>query len=255
MTISNHPTGALTGRVRDALAARISSGDLAPGQQLPTERELSESFEVSRVTVRRAIAALSEAGMVYAIQGRGTFVASEPLTEPPNMLLSFHDLAAGDNVVVGAQVIEKAVRPATISEAEDFEIAPGAELLTLERLRTLDDLPVALDVTIVPVALDPSLPGLDWRVASLYSSLAAAGHSPVASDYSVEARPADERSARLLATSVGAPLLVADSRTYDTGGRLIVSGRISYRGDRYRFRSRLTAEQQEPVSFARPRAI
>ena len=106
------------------------------------------------------------------------------------------------------------------------------------------------------MSLDPSLPGLDWQVASLYSSLAAAGHSPVAADYSVEAQPADERSAQLLATSVGAPLLVADSRTYDTEGRLIVSGRISYRGDRYRFRSRLTAEQQEPsLVRPRPRAI
>jgi GntR family transcriptional regulator len=255
VTISNHPAGALTGRVRNALAARISSGDLAPGQQLPTERELSETFKVSRVTVRRAIKALSESGMVYAIQGRGTFVASEHLTEPPNALLSFHDLAAGDHVAVGARVIERSVRPATISEAEDFEIAPGAELLALERLRTLDDLPVALDVTLVPVSLNPSLPGLDWQVASLYSSLATAGHSPVAADYSVEAQPADERSARLLATGVGAPLLVADSRTFDTEGRLIVSGRISYRGDRYRFRSRLTAELQEPISFARPRAI
>ena len=179
---------------------------------------------------------------------------SEPLAEPPNALLSFHEMVRRERRV-SAQVIEATVRPATISEAEDFEIAPGAELFALERLRTLDDLPVALDFTLVPVALEPALPGLDWEVASLYSALGAAGHRPVAADYSVEAQPADDRSARLLGTAVGAPLLVADSRTYDPDGRLIVSGRISYRGDRYRFRSRLTAEQQLPGSSGRARPV
>jgi GntR family transcriptional regulator len=253
VTTSSPLTGPLTGKVRDLLAARIGSGELAPGQQLPTERELSENFGVSRVTVRRALASLTDSGMVYAIQGRGTFVASEPLAEPPNVLLSFHDLAAGDNVVVGAELITADLRPATITEAEDFEIAPGASLVTLERLRTLDDLPVAIDLNIVPLALEPALPELDWAQESLYSRLASAGHTPVAADYSVEARPADERAAALLATHVGAPLLVAESRAYDTDSRLIVRGRISYRGDRYRFRSRLTADQQRPTGSARRR--
>ncbi len=240
--------------MREALQARIASGSLGPGQQLPTERELSETFGVSRVTVRRAIASLAESGLVHAIQGRGTFVTSEPLAEPPNALLSFHEMV-GENVAVGARVMEATVRPATISEAEDFQIAPGAELLALERLRMLDDLPVALDFTLVPVALEPALPGLDWGGASLYSALGAAGHRPVAADFSVEAQPADERSARLLGTAIGAPLLVADSRTHDQDGRLIVSGRISYRGDRYRFRSRVTAELQQPGSSGRVRSL
>ena len=259
VTSTNHAlranlAGALTGRVREALRAQIAAGDLAPGQQLPTERELSETFRVSRVTVRRAIASLTESGLVHAIQGRGTYVTSEPLAEPPNALLSFHEMV-GENVAVNAQVIDATVRPATISEAEDFEIAPGAELFALERLRALDGLPVALDFTLVPVALEPALTGLDWEVASLYSALGAAGHRPVTADHAVEAQPADDRTARLLGTAVGAPLLVADSRTYDPDGRLIVSGRICYRGDRYRFRSRLTAEQQLPASSGRARSV
>jgi len=259
VTSTNHATGAhlageLTGRVREALEAQIDSGSLGPGQQLPTERELSETFGVSRVTVRRAIASLTESGLVHAIQGRGTFVTSEPLAEPPNALLSFHDMV-GENVAVSSQVIEATVRPATISEAKDFQIAPGADLFALERLRTLDGLPVALDFTLVPVALVSALPELDWEVASRYSALGTAGHRPVAADYSVEAQPADERAARLLGTAVGTPLLVADSRTYDPDGRLIVSGRISYRGDRYRFRSRLTVEQQLPGLSGRARSV
>ena len=66
--------GRLTERVRDDLAQRISRQDLGPGAQLPTERDLSVEYGVSRVTVRRALALLTEEGLVYAIQGRGTFV-------------------------------------------------------------------------------------------------------------------------------------------------------------------------------------
>ncbi|MGH3317889.1 MAG: GntR family transcriptional regulator [Nocardioidaceae bacterium] len=233
--------GHLTTRVRNELAARISSGDLAPGEQLPTERELSATFGVSRVTVRRALASLADEGLVHAIQGRGTFVPSDTLTEPPNALLSFHDMVGNTSVKVGAEPLRVEVRPATIAEAELFGIAPGASMFELERLRTLDDLPVALDTNILPLALDPALPEADWSSESLYSRLAAAGRTPMTADYAVEARPADEVEAKLLSAEVGSPLLVAESHTLDADGRLVVSGVISYRGDRYRFRSTLSA--------------
>jgi DNA-binding GntR family transcriptional regulator len=240
----NGPAGQLTSRVRDVLAARIARGELAAGSQLPTERELSSAFAVSRVTVRRAIASLAEDGLVYAIQGRGTFVASDRLAEPPNALLSFHDMVAREGVVVGAQPLHTEVRPATLSESELFGIAPGAPLFALDRLRTLDALPVAIDSNLLPLGLAPGLLEIDWSQESLYSRLEAAGHAPVTADYAVEARPADSEQAELLATTLGAPLLVAESRAFDDHRRLIVLGVISYRGDRYRFRSTLVARSR-----------
>jgi GntR family transcriptional regulator len=236
------PAGELTTRVRAEIASMIERGVLGPGSQLPTERELSHAFAVSRVTIRRALASLADDGLVHAIQGRGTFVASGLLAEPPNALLSFHDMVANENVVVGARALRTEVRPATLNEAEDFAIAPGAALFVLERLLTLDEMPVAIDLNVLPLALDPALPDVDWSRESLYSRLESAGRSPASADYAVEARPADERSAELLATAVGAPLLVAESRTKDDADRLIIWGVISYRGDRYRFRSTLVAQ-------------
>jgi GntR family transcriptional regulator len=244
MGTKNGPAGQLTTRVRDELAARIARGELPAGSQLPAERELSDAFAVSRVTIRRAIASLAEDGMVHAIQGRGTFVASDRLAEPPNALLSFHDMVARENVVVGAQPLHSEARPATLSESEVFDIAPGAPLFVLDRLRTLDELPVAIDSNVLPLALAPDLPEVDWSQDSLYSRLEAAGHAPITADYAVEARPADADQAELLATTVGAPLLVAESRAFDDHHRLIVLGVISYRGDRYRFRSTLVARSR-----------
>jgi GntR family transcriptional regulator len=139
------------------------------------------------------------------------------------------------------------VRPATINEAELFGVAPGAPMFELERLRTLDELPVAIDSNILPLSLDESLRDLDWTSESLYSRLADAGHAPVVADFAVEAKAADARAAELLGTSVGSPVLVAESEARDSHGRVIVVGVISYRGDRYRFRSTLTAQSQRPV--------
>ena len=228
--------GRLTERVRDDLARRIAGQDLRPGAQLPTERDLSVEYAVSRVTVRRALAMLTAEGLVYAVQGRGTFVATEHVSEPANELLSFRDLAAGGDVAVGAETLRADVRPATLREAERFGIAPGAGLFELERLRTLDGLPVALDRNLLPLALDDRLVDVDWSGDSLYARLAEAGHPPVSADYAVEARAADAEQAALLGCEPGAPLLVAESEAVDRRGRLVVLGVIAYRGDRYRFR-------------------
>lgn len=247
MTTTTSGLGQLTARVREEIARRITLGELAPGEQLPTERELGDQFGVSRVTVRRALASLARDGLVYAIQGRGTFVASGRLAEPPGALLSFHELVASEHVTVGAQPLRAESRPATLDEADQFRIAPGAPLFELVRLRTLDDLPVAIDSTTLPLAIDPDLPDLDWGHQSLYARLTEVGHAPVAADYAVEARSADSRTARLLGASVGSPVLVAESEVTDRTGRLIVAGQITYRGDRYRFRSRLAVGSTVPV--------
>lgn len=238
--------GQLTTQVRRQIEDLIVT-ELGAGEQLPTERELGDRYGVSRVTVRRALAALTEDGAVYAIQGRGTFVASDRLAEPPDRLLSFHELVAGEHVTVAARPLRVVSRPATIDEAERFGIAPGAALFELSRLRTLDGLPVAIDETTLPLSVDPELPSLDWSHESLYARLALAGHAPASADYVVEARAADHDVAGLLAAAPGSPVLVAESEVSDVSGRLVVVGAITYRGDRYRFRSRLTAGSAVPL--------
>lgn len=235
--------GHLTSAVRDRVEELIRE-EYAAGEQLPTERELGERFGVSRVTVRRALAALTHTGAVFAIQGRGTFVASDRLAEPPDRLLSFHELVASEHVQIAARPLRVETRPATLDEAEHFRIAPGALLFELSRLRTLDGLPVAIDETTLPLALDPGLADADWSHESLYARLLGAGHAPASADYVVEAAAADPAVADLLTVAPGSPVLVTRSEVSDGAGRLVVVGAITYRGDRYRFRSRLTAGQE-----------
>jgi GntR family transcriptional regulator len=239
-------------RVYEEIADRISSGSLQRGGQLPPEREFCQEMGVSRATVRRAIAALEDEGLIQAIQGRGTFVTAPRLTEPPNTLMSFTQLAEDRGTAAGARVLRAEIRPSTLAEADRFRIAPGSEVFDLERLRTMDSLPIAVDHSVVLLAAAPMLPDADWTQASLYELLTDAGNAPARADYDIEARAADANWARELDVPVGAPLLIADTSSYDRDERLIEIGRIVYRGDRYRFRSTLVAQRSLPSTRPMP---
>ena len=227
--------------VRDAIGERITTGAWRPSERVPSERRLAQTFGVSRVTVRRAIATLVDDGILEVVPGRGCFVASGPLSEPPNVLLSFTAMARARGLEPSAIVRDHAVRPATIDEAETLGVAPGAEVVHLERLRSLDGIAVAVDRSVVPLGRCPSLATTDFTAASLYDVLRdQAGLVPSAADTTVEAVAAGDGIADLLGLSPSWPVLVTTQTTFDQQGRPLEASRIVYRGDRYRFRARLT---------------
>lgn len=227
-------------RVYRAIADEIATGALPPGARLPSERELCERLSVSRATVRRALAELGADGLVEPSVGRGTFVAAGPLGELPNVLTSFSELGAARGLEATARVLGRRVRPADLDEAEALGVAPGSDLFELERVRLLDDHPVSIDQSRVPLAVAPGLMEVDFVRASLYAALEAAGAGPVRADYTVEARAADREQAGLLEIAPGAPLLRTTTWSRDAQGRLVELGEMVYRGDRYRFRATLT---------------
>jgi GntR family transcriptional regulator len=219
----------------------MADGRLPAGAQLPPERELCEELGVSRTTLRKALAGLAADGAIMAVQGRGTYASPPRLAEPPNALLSFSRLAATKGLTASAVVINREERPATLSEAETFGVAPGSRLFELERLRMLDDLPVAIGRSLVPVAHAAAVVKQDWRFASLYEVLADAGCAPVRATYAIEAQGADAETSRLLGLPVSAPVLVTEATSFAVDGRTVEQSWIVFRGDRYRFQSTLTA--------------
>jgi DNA-binding GntR family transcriptional regulator len=221
------------------IADQIASGALGSGDRLPAERRLCDQLGVSRATVRRALADLVEDGLVESSMGRGSFVTTGPLVEPPNALLSFTELGSRRGLRPSALVIGRLVRPATLEEAELFGIAPGAEVLELSRLRMLDGVPVAIDRSRVPVVRAPALTELDFETASLYDALTAAGCAPARAAYTVEAAAATAAEGALLGIDAGTPVLVTDTTAYDLGDRPVERCRTAYRADRYRFRATL----------------
>jgi GntR family transcriptional regulator len=226
-------------RVQDELAEEIARGGRSPGSRLPPERALAEHFQVSRVTLRRALVEL-EAGGIVARDGAGWLVAGPPIGEPPNELMSFSEMAASRGLRATARVLRLQERSATIDEAERLAIAPGASIVELERLRLMEGVPILIDRSDLPASLVPGLTDIDFSSASLYSVLQERYElRPVRARFSIEAVAADDRRAELLELRPGEPLLRCRQETQDEAGRPIELCVMVYRGDRYRFRATL----------------
>lgn len=225
--------------ISEHIVGRIEAGELAPGDRLPSERWLGESFGVSRTTVRRALDDLVASGAVEA-RGRALYVARGVGTEPQNTLLSLTELAHSRGLRPTARVLTAIVRPATLDEADALRIAPGADLFELSRLRMLDDAAIAVDHNRVPLRLLPGALEIDFTTASIYASVTEAGHPPVQATLQIEARAATDREAELLELPPAAPVLVSSERTADEHDQALMLGVTVYRSDRHRFLANYT---------------
>lgn len=236
---------ALWEQVAETLGNEIGEQGLTVGERLPSEAMLCKRFDVSRVTLRLALASLERRGRVHPQAGRGWYVgaaqAETPVSEEPGVLQSFTEMAHSRGLTSDSVVLYCRRRPADWDEAEELGIAPGAELVSLRRLRRLGGIPVAVDHSLVPAALLPDVTAEEFSAGSLFVALQRNGARPARADYEVQAIAADSEHADLLGVEVGAPLLSARQICTDIHGRRVERGHITYRGDRYRFRAVLQA--------------
>lgn len=229
------------------ITAEIERGTLRPGVRLPPERELCEQLGISRVTLRKALTHLVDEGVLSPSHGRGWYVsgagtAASPVTGPgqrdwPNSLESFSETAARMGLEATSRVLLAEARPATIDEGELLQLAPGAPLFVLERVRLLGGVPIAVDRDRVPADLIPDHDSIDFATASLYEALAAHDVHPVRAESTIEAVPAEEDVAAHLELEAGKPLLVLTQLVVDADEHPVLSSVIQYSGDRYRLRT------------------
>lgn len=225
-------------QIVEQVSALVADGSFAAGSRLPAERHLCERLGVSRVTLRRALREMGSRGLLIPSPQRGWFVArrADVLSEPPNALQSFTETGHALGLLVTARVLEAHIRDATIEEAEQLRVAPGASILHLERLRELDRKPVALHLVRLPIDRASGLRSADLASASVYAALEAAGHIPTRSDCDVRSEPPSARDTELLGP---VPLLVVRQITYDQRGDPVELSEMRYRGDRYRLQTSL----------------
>ncbi|WP_329361335.1 GntR family transcriptional regulator [Streptomyces sp. NBC_00669] len=224
-------------QAKEALENRIAVGEVKPGSRLPPERELCRMLGISRVTLRKALTALVEEGVLRAAQGRGWYVSAAERKEWPNTLESFSETARRMGLLATSQVLRRETGPASFDEAEAFQIAPGTPLYRLERVRMLDGVPIAVDHSLVPTDVAAGFDTVDFTVRSLYDTIADAGFELAQADTTIEARPADAALAGHLAIAAGTPVLDMRQIVRDRAQRPLLSSSIRYAGDRYRLRT------------------
>jgi GntR family transcriptional regulator len=223
----------------DLIRGEIDKGVLKRGARLTPERELCEQLGISRVTLRRALRQLVEEGVLSASHGRGWYITqgAAPKKEWPNRLESFSETAARMGLRTHSTVLRAESGPASLDEAEQLAIAPGTALFQLERVRFLEGVPIALDLTRIPLALVPRIEEVDFAERSLYSLLTEIGIEPARADSTLEAAKADERVAAQLDIPVGDPLLVMWQLAVSAQREPLFVSIIRYAGERYRLRT------------------
>jgi GntR family transcriptional regulator len=222
------------------LSDLLRRSSFPPGSRLPGERELATRIGVSRVTLRKALDLLEDRGLVDRSPKRGWFVPPHVVGEPPSTLQSFSEMARARGLTPGATVLSSRERQAGFEEAGKLRIAPAASVLELSRLRTLDGVPVCVDVSVVVLAKVPLLASTDMTDRSLYETIEELSDVRIErSSYTLRADACGEQLADLLRIDPGAPILIGEELTYLTDGSPILSGTMSYRSDAYRFQADL----------------
>lgn len=215
------------------LQADIQAGIVRPGEMLGTEKEIQESFGVSRATVRKALDELSRSGQLTRITGRGTFVAEPQTAVHTPHLLSFTEEMHRRGAVPDAQVLAfERVNP-PVEAIAALGCRPGDRVTYLRRLRTGDGTPMVL----VDHYLAPSIRlAQDDLGQSLYATLEGKlGVRLQEAFHTVRAGAATADEAQLLAVQHGDAVLRFERTTLSADGRPIVFERGSARPDLYEY--------------------
>jgi GntR family transcriptional regulator len=211
----------------------IVGGKLGHRDALPSERELAERFEVSRVTVRKALRELSEEGLLEQIQGAGTFVNRAPHVEQRlSTLTSFSEDMASRGLVAGSLWLHKTVTVATPEEALALGLSPGATVSRMQRLRTANGAPMALELAAIPTVFLPDPQSIE---GSLYDTLRARGFTPYRALQRLTAIRLTAEQAVQLGVAEGSAALYVERRTMLDDGTPLEFVRSQYRGDAYDF--------------------
>jgi GntR family transcriptional regulator len=223
-------------QIAEGLLDRIETGELAPGDRLPSERALSQMLGVNRLTLRRALRALESQGLLTRRQGRGTYVAAPKIERQADRLVSFTRGMRGRGFTPGIRLISLEERPAEASLAREMRLPTSAAVYDVLRLRTLNQEPVLLERYILSARRFPGLSRFDLGSRSLYAILETEYQVVIQrARQSLEPVVAGEFEAGHLGIEVGAPLMLERRLSFDTRGEPIERGHDLYRGDRFRF--------------------
>lgn len=135
----------------------LHEGFICPGDRLPSESELSDKLKISPITVKRALDDLRRQGLVYRIQGRGTFVADQnKIPLPLTRLFSLTELTLERGMTPTRQTLQIAEQPASLRLAQRLNLEAETKVIKLVRLRLMDNIPLVIETTFLPSAVFPN---------------------------------------------------------------------------------------------------
>lgn len=235
----------LHGQVRTALHDMISTGVYAAGATLPGEQELARRFNVSRITVKRALNDLALAGYVRRLRGRGTIVtygAAHPVVR--GSFSTLMDSLAKMGVETEVELLSVAEIAASRAVSDLLNVPEGSAVQRAVRLRRLEGRPFSHLVTFVPMAIAARYAESDLATTPLLTLLERAGAVATDAEQTLTAVAASGEIADALQISRGAPLLHITRVMRDANGRCVQLIEAHYRPDNFQYHMRMTRKKR-----------
>jgi GntR family transcriptional regulator len=223
-------------QIADSLLDQIESGELAPGSRLPSERTLSELFDVNRLTLRRALSRLEANGLIIRKHGKGNYIAEPKIERQTRQLISFTNGIKRRGLAPGAKVINIEERPVEATIARQLKIPVLTQVIYILRLRMINKEPVMLEQFWVPANCFPGLENQDLGNRSVYEIMENEyGIKMTKAQRSLEPVIATKFEAEILGIDAGAPLMMERRLGFDQNSNCVEFSKDLYRGDRFRF--------------------
>jgi GntR family transcriptional regulator, phosphonate transport system regulatory protein len=227
---------ALWRQVADGIERGIADGTFTAGEKLPGEMEIAETYRVNRHTVRRALAALAERGLVRPERGSGTYVETAKLAYPLRSRTRFSEIVGAGGREPRGQLISATEEPATRELARLLGLKAGAPLVRIEALRLADRAPICVSTTWLSAERFPGAGELFASVRSMTKLLEHYGIRDYRRGSSrITAGIVDATDAVRLDLSLGRPILVVDATDVDPEGKPLVTKHSRFAAERVEF--------------------
>lgn len=205
-------------QIADDIQHKISIGKYQPGEKMPTENILTEEYQVSRVTIRKALDLLEEQNIIMRHQGKGTFVSTNKQPRTLSGVHSFSSIYKEMGKKPGAKVIRQILEVPTLEEQEYLQLAEGELLITIERIRYVDEEPVSVELSKLPSKKYHYLLDTDLNDNSMFDILKAHNITFYNQEKIIELTYADTQKAVYLNLQKGYPLILVSGLSYDSDG-------------------------------------
>lgn len=226
----------LYAQIQRDIEISIATNRLRPGDLVPGEVELANRYGVSRVTVRQALRELVTEGLLYRVQGKGTFV-SEPMIQrtEPNVTSFFYEMLASGRKPTAKATAE--VREPDPETRRVLKLDPDELVVVIRRLRYVNDEPIAYQVNTTRYSLCPDLATTDLSSQSFqYTLEIKCNLRLVEVEENLTGMKPDEELAQLLGIPPTVPVLVDTRMLYGVDGLIIGISKAYFRGDRYTYK-------------------
>lgn len=222
-------------QLKEKIKEKIVNGELEPGDLIPSERELSEKYNISRPTIRQALQGLVNEGLLYREKGRGTFVAKPKIKYGfIQKFTTFYDDMQKKGYTLKTKVISQEVKKATSRVANKLDINKNDKVIFLERIRYIEETePIVWVMNFIPYELCPGLINEELKDKSLYHVLDEKYNITYhKAEITLEPVIAEKIDAEILKVEEGSPIHLMENVTYNKEGVIMDYFESRFRGDK-----------------------